>query len=475
MKKLTIAVIGAALLVTGCDSLKDAFSAHSNVVAKAADQELTVTRLATLMGSSQAPLRKDVANAIVDAWVNYHLIAEAAANSDSLKDNKKIDEAMWAVTANIKAKKWYDQVSKSWKSPDSSDAEAAYNNGTLLAASHILLLTQDTTPAGKAKVRQKIDALRAQVSSANFADMARKNSQDPGSAPRGGSLGVFPRGAMVKEFDQATAALKPGEISPVIQTQYGYHIIRRPLFSEVKGEFVQALQAGGMQAAESTYLAGLETSNKVEVKPGTAATIRAVVENPATHRSDKTTLATSSLGKFTAADLSRWMETFPPQAQVAERVKSAPDSLLPMFVKNFVRNELVLHAADSAKLGPSQQQMDETRKMFRTTVTNAWTALNVDPKSLDAAAKSRSDREKLAAQRVEDYVTKLLQQQAQYVDVTLPVQNVLRDKYDFTINPEALDQVLLEAAKVRLATDSTSKAGQPPTVVPMPNADTTKK
>jgi peptidyl-prolyl cis-trans isomerase D len=475
MKKLTIAVIGAALLVTGCDSIKDAFSAHSNVVAKAADQELSVTRLATLMGSSAAPLRKDVANAIVDAWVNYHLVAEAAANNDSLKDTKTVDEAMWAVIANIKAKKYYDAVAKTWKAPDSSSAEAAYNNGTLLAASHILLLTQDTTPAGKAKVKQRIDALRGQVNSANFADMARKNSQDPGSAPRGGSLGVFPRGAMVKEFDEATAALKPGEISPVIQTPYGYHIIRRPLFSEVKGEFVQAMQAGGMQAAESTFLAGLETANKVEVKAGTAAAVRAVVENPTNHRSDKTVLATSRLGKFTAADLARWMETFPPQAQVAERVKQAPDSLMPLFVKNFVRNELVLHAADSAKLGPSAQQLADARKMFMTSVTNAWTALNVDPKSLEAAAKSKADREKLAAQRVEDYVTKLLKQQAQYVDVTVPVQNVLRDKYDYSINQEALDQVLLEAAKVRLATDSTSKAGQPPTVVPMPNADTTKK
>jgi hypothetical protein len=475
MKKQTIAAIGAALLLTGCDSLKDAFSAHSNVVAKAADQELTVTRLATLMGTSAAPLRKDVANAVVDAWVNYHLIAQAAANNDSLKDNKKIDEAMWAVIANIKAKKWYDQVSKSWKAPDSTQAEAAYNNGSLLAASHILLLTPDTTPAGKAKVKQRIDALRGQVNPANFAELARKNSQDPGSAPRGGSLGVFPRGAMVKEFDQATAALKPGEISPVVQTQYGYHIIRRPLFSEVKGDFVRAMEAGGMQAAESTYLAGLESSNKVEVKPGTAAAIRAVVEKPNSHRSDKTVLATSSLGKFTAADLARWMETFPPQAQVAERVKSAPDSMLPLFVKNFVRNELVLHAADSAKLGPTAEQLNDSRKMFLTAVTNAWTALNVDPKSLEAAAKSKSDREKLAAQRVEDYLTKLLSQQAQYVDVTQPVQNVLRDKYDFAINQETLDQVLLEAAKVRLANDSTGKAGQPPSVVPMPNSDTTRK
>ena len=476
MKKLVIAAIGAALVLTGCDSIKEAMSAHTDVVAKAADQELTVTRLATLMGSSKAPLRKDVANAITDAWVNYQLVGEAAVNGDSLKDNQKIDEAMWSILANVKAKKWYDQISKQWKAPDSTQAEANYANNAMLAADHILLLTsKDTTPAGKAAVRKKIDALRAQVTPANFAELARKNSEDPQSAVQGGSLGVFPRGAMVKEFDQATAALKPGEISGIVETPYGYHIIRRPTFASIKDRFVQAMQQGGLQAAESTYLAGLETAAKLEVKPGTAATVRAVVEYPNGHRNDKTVLATSSIGKFTASDLARWMETFPPQAQIAERVKQAPDSMLPIFVKNFVRNELVLHSADSAKLGPDATQLADIRKMFSSSLTNAWTALNLDPKALETAAKSKADRAKLAAQRVEEYIGKLLQQQAQYVDVTQPVQNVLRDKYDYTINPEALDQVLLEAAKVRLASDSTTKAGQPSSVVPVPNQDTAKK
>jgi hypothetical protein len=91
-------------------------------------------------------------------------------------------------------------------------------------------------------------------------------------------------------------------------------------------------------------------------------------------------------------------------------------------------------------------------------------------------AKSKGDREKLAQQRVNEYFTKLLNQQAQFVEITGPVQEVLRDKYDYTINPETLDQVLLQAAKIRLSSDSTSKAAQPNSVVPVPNpADTTKK
>ncbi len=475
MKRIVTAALGAALVLTGCDSLKDAMSAHTNTVAKASGQELTITRLANLLGSSQAPLREDVAQAVVDAWVNYHLAGQAAANNDSLKDMKTVDEAMWAMTANIKARKWYEQISKTWKAPDSTQAEAAYNNGTMLAASHILLLTQDTTPAAKAVVKQKIDALRLQVNTSNFAEIARRNSQDPGSAAGGGSLGVFPRGAMVAQFDAAAAALKPGEISPVIQTEYGYHIIRRPTFAEVKPQFVQAMQSGGVQMAENAYLESLEKTSKVEVKPGIAAPIRAVVANPSAHLEDKTVLATSTLGKFTAADLARWMETFPPQAQIAERVKTAPDSMLPTFVKNFVRNELVLHSADSAKVGPDSAEMAEVRKTFRAALANAWTSLNVEPSKLDSVGKSKGERMKAAAQRIEEYIGKLLAQQAPYVDVSQPVQNVLREKYDYTINSETISQVLLEAAKVRLASDSTATAAQPGSVVPVPNQDTTKK
>jgi peptidyl-prolyl cis-trans isomerase D len=475
MKKTVIVALTAALAFTGCDSLKDAMSAHTNVVAKAADQELTVTRLADLMGNSKAPLREDVAHAVVDAWVDYHLAGEAAANNDSLKNVKDIDEAMWAMVANIKARKWYESVSKTWKAPDAAMAETAYNDGTMMAASHILIVPSDTTPAGRAAAKAKADALRPQATAANFADLAKRNSGDPGSAAQGGSLGVFPPGTMVKEFNDAVAKLKPGEISPVIETQFGYHIIRRPAFSEVKADVVRAIQQDGTQIAEQQYLEGLEKSNKVVVKEGIAPAVRAIVEYPAGHTSDKTVLATSSIGKFTGGDLARWMETFPPQAQIAERVKSAPDSLMPTFVKNFVRNELVLHSADSAKMIPDSAQMGEVRRVFRASLASVWTSLDLDPAKLQAAAKSKSDRLKLAAQRVETYIGKLLGQQAQYVEVPTPVQNILRDKYDYTVNPETISQVLLEAAKVRLASDSTAKATQPGSVVPLPNQDTTKK
>jgi hypothetical protein len=412
---------------------------------------------------------------VVDAWVDYHLAAEAAANNDTLTDPKLADRAMWAAIDNVKAKKWYDRISKSWPAPDSSAAEAFYNSGQVLAASHILLVTQGMADSAKATVKKKADAIRAQATSANFGDLAKKNSQDPGSKMKGGSLGTFARGAMVPQFEQALLATKPGEISPVIETQYGYHIIRRPLFSEVRPEIVQTSRQVGLQAAESTYLATLERTSDVKIKPGIAATVRAATEEPKAHVADKTVLATTDIGDFTAGKLAKWVETIPPQAQIGERIKSAPDSLLANFVKNFIRNDLVIHAADSAKVGPDATEMKQIRSFLSTSLVSAWSALTIDPTILAVNAKSKSDRVKLAHQKMDQYIKDLLGQKAQFVDVTQPVEFALRDKYDWNINSDAVSRALVEAAKVRLRADSTKTAGQPPSVVPVPKKDTNKK
>ncbi|MGJ7543114.1 SurA N-terminal domain-containing protein [Variovorax sp. LT1R16] len=96
-------------------------------------------------------------------------------------------------------------------------------------ASHILI----TAPASASKsereaARAKAEQLLAQVKKApeTFADVARKNSQDPGSAEKGGDLDFVARGAMVKPFEDAMFALKKGEISNVVESEFGYHIIQ---------------------------------------------------------------------------------------------------------------------------------------------------------------------------------------------------------------------------------------------------------
>jgi peptidyl-prolyl cis-trans isomerase D len=132
-------------------------------------------------------------------------------------------------------------------------------------ASHILI-SADTAAGAEAKqqARAKADDLYKQLKQkpAAFADLAKQHSQDPGSAAKGGDLGYFGRGAMVKDFEDAVFKLKVGEISAPVESQYGFHIIRldaiKPSqmrsFDEVRGQIETELkkqQAGRKFAAIS--------------------------------------------------------------------------------------------------------------------------------------------------------------------------------------------------------------------------------
>ena len=96
-------------------------------------------------------------------------------------------------------------------------------------ASHILIKADKDMPAAdRQKARAKAAALLEQLrkSPQQFAELAKKNSDDPGSAERGGDLDYFGRGAMVKPFEDAVFAMKPGEISNIVESDFGFHIIQ---------------------------------------------------------------------------------------------------------------------------------------------------------------------------------------------------------------------------------------------------------
>ena len=130
--------------------------------------------------------------------------------------------ATTGAATEAEAREFYD------KNPDK------FKKGESVRASHILLMANaQADEAAKKAARTKIDGiLKRARAGEDFAALAREHSQD-GSAAQGGDLGFFQRGAMVPEFDKAAFALKPGEISDVVTTQFGYHIIK---VAERKGE-----------------------------------------------------------------------------------------------------------------------------------------------------------------------------------------------------------------------------------------------
>jgi peptidyl-prolyl cis-trans isomerase C len=154
------------------------------------------------------------------------------------------------------------------KNPDKFKKDEA------VRASHILLLVDEKADeATRKKARAQIDAiLKRARAGEDFAALAKEHSQD-GSAAQGGDLDFFGRGRMVPPFEQAAFALKPGEISDVVTTQFGYHIIKAtdrraaatvPL-EEVLPQVKQYLAGQKKQERADAFIAGLKQKSRIEV------------------------------------------------------------------------------------------------------------------------------------------------------------------------------------------------------------------
>jgi len=149
-----------------------------------------------------------------------------------VKDQLQANKMQGTITEKVsitplEVKKYYD----SYKKDSLPDIPAEYEVGEIT-------LNPDLTKAEKQRFMDKLDAIRLRVKSGeDFGFLAKTYSEDPGSAPEGGDLGFFSRGDMAKEFTAWSFKLKAGELSPVFETEFGFHILQ---VIERRGEQVHA-------------------------------------------------------------------------------------------------------------------------------------------------------------------------------------------------------------------------------------------
>jgi peptidyl-prolyl cis-trans isomerase C len=164
--------------------------------------------------------------------------------------------------------------------------DANKNQYEQVKARHILIAFKGSPAAQEGKpalteeqAKAKADDLRKQIvaGTAKFEDLAQKESDDVGSGSRGGDLGEFARGQMVPEFEKAAFEAKPGDVTPVVRTQFGYHIIKvdehaSTPFEQVKATLERTERQTRLQAElEKMKTAAKATFNETYFAPATPA------------------------------------------------------------------------------------------------------------------------------------------------------------------------------------------------------------
>jgi len=242
-------------------------------------QDLTLQQLATAVGQSGV-MSRTVSDRVLAMQTEKRDIQEFRLPLDAYLDKVKL--------ADGAVKKFYDDNGKQFEVPEQARVEfvvlSMESVGAALAvpdaeikawydshkdrfrqaeerrASHILIASEKV---GKDKARASAEEILREVrkNPSAFADLAKKKSDDPGSAAKGGDLGFFGRGMMVKPFEDSVFGLKDGEISDLVESDFGFHIIKltgihaakeKPL-AEVKGEIEAELKkaAGSRKFAEA--------------------------------------------------------------------------------------------------------------------------------------------------------------------------------------------------------------------------------
>ncbi len=188
---------------------------------------------------------------------------------ESIRENLSIrnlvgkEIAPTVTVSDADAQKFYDTNADRMQRPEQAQV------------SHILIgLKPGATDADKAAAKKKAEEVLAKVKAGgDFAQLAKDNSDDPGSKVQGGDLGWISKGQTVPEFEAAAFGLKPGETSGVVESQFGFHIIRakdhrvagKAPFADAKAQITSFLHDRGIAEALRKHVADLRAKAKVDI------------------------------------------------------------------------------------------------------------------------------------------------------------------------------------------------------------------
>lgn len=295
------------------------------------------------------------------------------------------------------------------RTPASGEVEAA----------HILRLTQGKTPEGIAAQKAMIDSLYNVASSgADFADLATRFSEDPGSAKKGGSLGWFGHGMMVQPFDSISFALADGAISEPFETRFGYHIIKKqghrgvaPLEEKKDGILKRMKTDERVGQPEFVYLDRLKKANKAQLVDATFMEVEKLAE--ANSGMDSTLIATFAASEMPAYTINgkeypmsrviSRMHIFPVTNASSARhmIQNAAADQMNSDLLNIARTQLAETNADYRNL------LNEYRDgilMYEISNRNVWEKASKDKEGLNEYFRRNRDKYHWDEPRFKSYI-----------------------------------------------------------------------
>ena len=364
IRLLALAVVIPTILVAGCGN-----EPTEGIVARVGNLSLTVDDVVDLLVDQEdLPAQADVVANLVELWVDYTLLAEAAIEDTTFSalDLETLVRQQVNASMIVQLRDSVIQVDTFITNDELQEFYEAEAPDLELRARHVMLtLPLQATGAQQDSVRGQLENLRERIVGGEpFEDVAQAFSQDIGSASNGGDLGFFGRGEMVQPFEEAVLALELGEVSQIVETPMGLHLIqlderRTQNFDDIASDFRTRVQTQRYVTAESTFVVQLEERAGPQVIDGAAEVVREFARNPETRlsrRAARRPLVSWEGGEYSVGEFQMLMQL--EQQAVRDQVLQSSDEEIDSFLETMARRDLLLAEARLSGLEPPRARID---------------------------------------------------------------------------------------------------------------------
>ncbi len=451
----------AAGTLGGCSNFRDLFSAHADTAAEASGMELPSERLAEILATAggQQRITREAGEYIARTWVEYALLAQAAARDELPTDSASIAEAVWPEISELKGTHFHDSLMSERTALSDSAADSLYRVPDLRVLQHILFgVRPNSAPELKTATRRKAEGTLTRVKGGtDFGALASQLSEDPGSKADSGYLPPSPRGRFVAAFDSVAWELAPGQVSGLVETPFGYHIIRRPALADVRDRLAGFLEDRAGARLDSLYMDSLATLHQIEVLDGAPAAMRAAAEAPDASRRSTKALVRYKDGELTVQEYLRWVRALPPQ--YSAQLRQANDSMLTQFARVLTQNTLLIKQADKAGVRITPEEWAGLRARYLTQLDTLTMEMGIAGPDVTDSTIPLDEREKIAALKVEQYFDGLVGGKVRMRPLPSALAGLLREKMPYQIYEAGVSRAVELAQQRRSEADSAPGPG----------------
>ena len=421
-------VLAFVLAAAACGPIE--YGGREDIAAEAGESTLSPAEVRSWVSRVPGrPANATDAGYVALTWIDYTLLARAAASGAPLLDSATAWEALTPERTLVPLRRWHDTLVARRPRVAGNAPDTLFADEGLRVFQEIFLRVRDANDVRAiTALRENAESVlaAARAPGADFEQLARTHSQD-GAAAGGGWLAPGRQGSFPPEFGRAAWRLKPGEIGGVL-SRGGFHVVRRPPLEEVRERLRVYAESLSTRRADSVYSDSLMLARGLTLGENVPARLRAFFADPSVRGKDTAPLVRWVDGGLSLAEASTWIDMLPARAYLDLRGTS--DVIIERFVRELGQQSLMLDEARRQGVGLTPEEWARLQDGYRRAVGSSLAMLGADSTNAIPAGE--------VADRVKRLVDGFTSDSTRYRPLPSALASVLRSREGYRLHENGL-------------------------------------